>query len=81
MKDTQIKIEAGVKMPPRHLYHKGKWKVTLEQMNKGDSFAVQPQQISAVRVSISAYKKQNKTKKDWVVRKVAADQWRCWRIA
>jgi hypothetical protein len=80
MREDKIKIEHGIKMPSRRLYHKSKWKSLLEQMSVGDSFAIKDGDINTARQSVSRYQRTSGTKKQWTIRKNNPTTWRCWRV-
>ena len=78
---TDIKIEKNVPMPVIFGGKANRWVTILETMEVGDSFQLlNGNDTTTLRYSISQYRHRSKTKKDWTVRKVNQQEWRCWRI-
>jgi hypothetical protein len=73
----EAKIENSV--PPSPAAGATSWPSILSQTNVGDSFVVPTSVVGTVRNA--RYKFQNSEGRKFSFRKIAPDQFRCWRIA
>lgn len=81
MKSIEVKIEHGVKLPPKRGMF-GIYRETFGKMKVGDSFFIPDQKTTQLaRISFSHLKRRNKKFKSWAITSRKLDKgYRFWRI-